>query len=67
MKLLPFVLLVLFLIIVILFVIKFLIYPNKDLYNTIKSIKYEGDFKIPRILHQIWLQGYNNIHPSVKK
>lgn len=67
MKLLPFILIVLLLIIAILFVIKFILDINKDLYNDIKSVKYTGDYKIPKIIHQIWLQGYDSLDSNIKK
>jgi mannosyltransferase OCH1-like enzyme len=65
MKLLPFILIVLFLFIAILVVIKFLLYPNKDLYNNIKNIKFTGEFKIPRILHQTYSY-WDKLSPNVK-
>jgi hypothetical protein len=57
---------ILLLIIVIIFIIKFIKYPDKDLYKSIKNIKYTGDFKIPKKIHQIWIQGYDNINNSAK-
>lgn len=66
MKLLPFILIVLLLIIAILFVIKFLLYTNKDLYNNIKSVNFTGEFKIPYILHQTY-SDWDKLSPSVKK
>ena len=64
MKLLPFILIVLLLIIAILFVIKFLLYPNKDLYNDIKYMNFKGKFIIPKILHQTY-SDWEKISPSV--
>jgi len=51
---------------IILFIIKFIIYPDNELYINIKNIKYNGDFTIPRKIHQIWIQGYDNINFTAK-
>lgn len=66
MKLLPFILIVLLLIIAILFVIKFLLYTNKDLYNDIKCVNFKDEFIIPKILHQTY-SSWDKLSPSVKK
>lgn len=66
MNILLFILIVLILISVILFIKKFLKYNNYELYNTIKSLKYIGDYKIPRILHQTY-SSWDKLAPGVKK
>ena len=60
-------LIILLLIIFVIFIIKFVKYPNIDLYNSLKEIKYNGDFAVPKKIHQIWIQGYDNINPYTKK
>lgn len=64
-----FLLIVLFLIIIILIIFNFFRFNDIDieLCKKIKSEKYTGDYKIPRILHQIYTGGYDKIIPSVKK
>lgn len=60
-------LIILLLIIFIIYIIKFVKYPDIDLYNSLKEIKHNGDFTIPKKIHQIWIQGYDNINPYAKK
>jgi inositol phosphorylceramide mannosyltransferase catalytic subunit len=66
MNILLFLLIVLILISVILFIKKFLKYNDNELYNNIKSLKYTGDYKIPRILHQTY-SSWDKLTPDVKK
>lgn len=66
MNVLLFFLIVLILISIILFIIKFLKYNDNELYETIKQIKYTGDYKIPKIIHQVWLQGYDSLDSNIK-
>ena len=66
MNILLFCLIVLILISIILFIIKFLKYNDNELYKNIKRIKYTGDYKIPKIIHQVWLQGYDSLDSNIK-
>lgn len=62
-----FLIIISFLIIIILIILKFYRFNDIELYKKIKSVKYTEDYKIPRILHQIYTGGYDKITPSVKK
>tara|TARA_A100001015_G_C15042776_1_gene740957 strand:+ start:2508 stop:3401 length:894 start_codon:yes stop_codon:yes gene_type:complete len=66
MKILLFCLIVLILITIILFIIKFFKYNDNELYKSIKNVKYTGDYKIPKIIHQVWLQGYDSLDSNIK-
>lgn len=60
------ILVLLLLLIIILFIYKFLLFTDKELFNKIKNIKYTDSFIIPKKIHQIWFQGYDNLTIEVK-
>ena len=66
MNILLFCLIVLILISCILVILKFFKFNDKELYKTINKVKYTGDYKIPKIIHQIWLQGYDSLDLNIK-
>ena len=66
MNILLFCLIVLILISIILVIIKFFKYNDYELYKTIKQVKYTGNYEIPKIINQVWLQGYNNLDSNIK-
>lgn len=51
---------------IVLVIVKFLIYSDNELYENIKKVKFTGDFKIPRIIHQTY-SSWDQLTPGVKK